>query len=94
MKQCEGGELGLERFVLRLCRFAPRLPIDLLERLSRELAAQEAGYNQVGGDALIDGGVVAEQRQPIAFFLVDERPACVVGVAICKRRNCVGAYAI
>ena len=66
MKQLERGELGLERFVLRLCRFAPRLPIDLLERLGRKLAEQKPENEQVGGDALVDGGVVAEQRHRLA----------------------------
>ena len=73
-----------ERFVFRHRRFAASLPVDLLERLSREHAEQQAGNKQEGGDAFVGFGVVVEQRCLVAFSSVDKRPACVVAVAICK----------
>ena len=56
----------LERFVLRFRCFATRLPVDLLERLGGKLAEENAGDEEIGGDALVDGGVVVEKRKTIA----------------------------
>ena len=72
----------LERFDLRLRRFIARLPIDLLECLGRNLAEQEAGNEQVGGDALVDGGVVAEKIERLALMRVGKRPACAAAVSV------------
>ena len=96
MKQVEFGELGLERvnllhlravrlferFVFRHRRFALRLPVDLLECLGRELAEENAGDEEIGGNALVDGGVVSEKSERLALILVGKRPACATTVSV------------
>ena len=99
IKQFEGGKLGLQganftrllvddlrlRAVLRLRYLTERLPVGLRECLGEILVEYEAGDEEIGGDALVDVGVVAEKGAHGAVLLVDKRPVCVAAAAVYKQ---------